>query len=84
MRTYIKLWLSSQGSKPQEVIKKLETIHFKPIIGAYDLYYEWGDTQPTTDQVTELMNKIWEVLKGEQCLFKVDTKDIEYEKILFW
>ncbi|MFQ6060409.1 MAG: hypothetical protein ACE5KV_03805 [Thermoplasmata archaeon] len=41
--TYLGVHLSPDGPSPHEVTKILEPLGWKPVYGAYDYCYEWGD-----------------------------------------
>jgi hypothetical protein len=72
MKTYLMIWFSSEGAKPQTVVKKLQGIGFKPMRGPYDHVYEWTK-DVDLDEILQLGDLIHETLIGLKVLYKLET-----------
>ena len=72
MKTYLKVTFSSEGAKPSEVINRLRSLGFKPVIGEQDMIYEWGDNATTEDSIW-FADKIQATLEGFKVLFQIET-----------
>ncbi len=72
-RTYLILYFGTKDAKPSEVAKNLTNIGFESNIGSVDFVYQWGEEQPTKEQILELADRILEVLKDTGSMFNIDT-----------
>ncbi|MCL4341076.1 MAG: hypothetical protein M1431_03140 [Candidatus Thermoplasmatota archaeon] len=72
MKTYLNVSFSSEGAKPSEVINRLRSLGFKPIIGEHDMIYEWGDNATTDDSIW-FADKIQATLEGFKVIFHIET-----------
>ena len=72
VKTNIKVYCSSEGAAPREVIKQLKEIGFEPALGRFDFTYHW-EADPSIEEVMKLLDRVVEALKGKQVLFKTDT-----------
>ncbi len=72
MKTYLKVTFSSEGAKPSEIINRLRSLGFKPLIGEQDLIYEWGENATTEDSIW-FADKIQATLEGFKVLFQIET-----------
>ncbi|MBI4362753.1 MAG: hypothetical protein HY558_06220 [Euryarchaeota archaeon] len=72
MKTYLILWFNSDGSKPNEVTKRLLGLGFRPVKGNYDYIYEW-DKSATMDDIIRFADKVQLTLKGMNVLFRLET-----------
>lgn len=72
MKTYLLLWYSSEGAMPSEVNRSLMSLGFKPIQGAYDYVYDWGDNVEL-DEIFHFSDKVLMTLKGMGVMFKTET-----------
>jgi len=72
MKTYIKITFHSEGERPSEIMSRLESLGFKPITGAYDMVYEWGNGATVKDAIW-FADKVHETLKGYDVLFQLET-----------
>ena len=73
-KTYLILHFGTIGIPMTEILKKVETIGFKTTLGPVDFIYEW-DKKPTKEEISELGNKLVEILKGTGSVFNLDTHD---------
>lgn len=74
MKTYLVMYFGT-GMPASEVAKKLEALGFKAHYGPYDFIYEWGDKQPSTEEILALGDNIAEALKDSGAVFNLDTRD---------
>ncbi|MGC8609581.1 MAG: hypothetical protein ACP5UV_06920 [Thermoplasmata archaeon] len=72
MKTYIKVSFSSEGARPSEVINRLRSLGFKPIIGEHDMVYEW-DNGTTLEDTIWFADKIHATLAGYNIRFEIET-----------
>lgn len=75
MKTYLIMYFGTEGMLASEVAKKLKELGFETSYGPYDFIYEWGDKQPTKEEILVLGDKISESLKGSGAVFNLDTRD---------
>ncbi|HLF07558.1 MAG TPA: hypothetical protein VI893_10385 [Thermoplasmata archaeon] len=69
MRTYLDLWFASDGEELVSVVKRLEGVGLKTIIGIHDFYFDWRDDTEFKTQ----MGSIHKALKGTKTLYKTHT-----------
>ena len=62
MRTYMKVYFSSNGKSPREVLSKMEALGWKPVIGDYDFVWEGGLSDSLGDMFLEHLDKVHEAL----------------------
>ncbi|WP_075057425.1 hypothetical protein [Thermogymnomonas acidicola] len=74
MKTYLKVTFSSEGAKPSEVINRLRSLGFKPVIGGeQDMVYEWGGENATAEDSIWFADKIQATLEGFKVMFQIET-----------
>ncbi len=71
--TYVEMTFSSEGRSAVEVIQILEDLGFRPTRGQHDFLYDWGNEQPTMDQIKDLLETLHGRLKGAEVLYQVTT-----------
>ncbi|MFH0815967.1 MAG: hypothetical protein V1934_04030 [Methanobacteriota archaeon] len=69
MKTYLKLEFSSEGAKPSEVIKRLEELDWKPVIGEYDFVLEAGPGEGVGESFRRMLDKLQDALRGTNVRF---------------
>ncbi|UCE44563.1 MAG: hypothetical protein JSV57_03810 [Candidatus Bathyarchaeota archaeon] len=72
MKTYLKIWFSSEGAGPVVVAEKLRNMGFEPIKGRYDHVYDWG-RKVDLENVLQIGTAVHETLKGLEVLYKLET-----------
>jgi hypothetical protein len=72
MKTYLTIYVSSEGAAPSEVVERLTRMGFKPLTGPYDFVYEWNENGSTQDAI-EVANQVHATLKGCKVIFKLET-----------
>lgn len=73
MKTYLTLWLYSEGAGPTVVVEKLQSMGFKPIQGHHDFVYDWG-RNIELEEIFQIGNSVHETLKGLKVLYTLETK----------
>ena len=54
MKTYLKMVHASYGSSPVEIIEKIHTLGWKPVIGKYDFMIEWDHVKGFYEKIDAL------------------------------
>ncbi|MCL4326493.1 MAG: hypothetical protein M1481_06735 [Candidatus Thermoplasmatota archaeon] len=72
MKSYLLVNFSSDGAKPSDVANRLALVGFKPTHGNYDFIYDW-DHEPSTDEAIVLADKIHNIMRGFDILYKMET-----------
>ena len=72
MQTYLSIWFHSDGSKPNEITKRLLGLGFRPVKGQYDFVYDWSKNA-NVDDIIRFADKVHLTLKGTQALFRLET-----------
>jgi len=72
MKTYLDVTFSSEGAKPSEIINRLRSLGFKPVMGVHDMVYEWGNNATEDDSIW-FADKIQATLEGFSVLFHIET-----------
>ncbi len=72
MKTYLSVTFSSEGAKPSEIIMRLRSLGFKPIMGEHDMVYEWGNNATEEDSLW-FADKIHATLEGFKVIFRIET-----------
>ncbi len=72
MKTYLTIWLYSEGSGPTVVVEKLQAMGFKPMRGHHDFEYDWGRTVKL-GEIFQIGNAVHETLKGSKVMYKLET-----------
>ncbi len=72
MKTYLNVTFSSEGAKPSEVIDRLRSLGFKPVMGDHDMVYEWANKATEEDSLW-FADKIQATLEGFKVLFHIET-----------
>ena len=72
MKTYLTVWFNSEGLKMSYISERLLSLGFQPLTGPQDYVYDWGDSA-TVEEAIWFGDKIQEVLKGCNVLFRIET-----------
>jgi len=75
MKTYMKVMFNSEGARPSEIVSRLHMIGFRVTSGNYDFIYEW-DKNATVEDSLFLADKVHEVLRGLNVIFKLETQTV--------
>jgi len=76
MKTYMKVSFSSEGARPSEIVSRLHMLGFRPTHGNYDFIYDW-DHNATVEDAFFLADKVHEVLRGMNVIFKLETESVQ-------
>ncbi len=76
VKTYIRLWFSSDGESPSVVGDLLSNIGFQPSRGIYDYVYYWRK-RPSLDEVLELARQVQLTLRGSNVYYRVETVGLD-------
>ncbi len=76
VRTYLRLWFSSEGENPGRITSALMNLGFQPTKGAYDYVYYWRKN-PSFDEVLELARQVQLTLRGMRVYYKIETLGLE-------
>lgn len=76
MKTYLTIFVSSEGAPPSEVVERLTRMGFRSIAGPYDFEYEWNENG-TIEEMIEVANQVHATLKGCKVFFKLETVAIQ-------
>ncbi|NWF95094.1 MAG: hypothetical protein HXY34_03040 [Candidatus Thorarchaeota archaeon] len=74
--TRVSVWFYSEGASPATVIKKLMTLGFTPVRGAYDFIYRHGAAVTDTDigsAILEISSALHKTLSGFKVLYTLET-----------
>ncbi|MCK5309428.1 MAG: hypothetical protein KAJ64_02165 [Thermoplasmata archaeon] len=64
MKTYIKMQFSSEGMDPSKIIKILEDLGWKTVVGEYDFMYESSLSEGLGDSFKNMIDELNNELKG--------------------
>ena len=73
MKTYLKIFFSSEGASPSEIKDHLLNMGFEATRGNYDFVYDWGKDSANIDELIWFADKIHTVLKDCNVLFSIET-----------
>ena len=71
MKTYLKLQFSSEGDLPSQIIKRLETLGWRPIVGNRDFVRDWGMGESVGASYLNKLDDLHKALKGTQVRYTV-------------
>lgn len=72
MKSYLKIFVSSEGATPSEVVERLMRMGFQPTAGQYDFVIEWDENCHIQDMI-KVANQVHATLKGCKVMFKMET-----------
>ncbi len=74
LRTYLALFVTSDGSKTSVIADKLNAVGFRALLGTHDFVYEWGAKTVTPSTVIELIDRVQVLLKGSNAIMHFVTE----------
>ena len=82
--TRVSVWFNSEGASPSAVIKKLVSLGFIPVRGAYDFIYKHESPEDMTESelgtaIIEISNALHKTLAGFKVLYTLDTHTLDDE-----
>ena len=72
MKTYLIIWVNSEGGKPSDISDRLLSMGFQPVEGEYDYCYHW-DSRADVDDIIKFGDQVQNTLRGSGVLFKLET-----------
>ena len=80
--TRVSVWFNSEGASPSVVIKKLVSLGFIPVRGAYDFIYKHESPEDMTESelgtaIIEISNALHKTLAGFKVLYTLDTHTLD-------
>lgn len=76
MKSYLTIFVSSEGAAPSEVVELLMRMGFQPTAGQYDFVIEWDENGSIQDMI-EVANQVHATLKGCKVMFKIESVPTE-------
>ncbi len=73
MKVFIKLFFSTEGPNPMEILKKVKELGFHPVFGNYDLVKDVRDIDEYMSLIKNLHNK----LRGTKVLYNLYSTNEE-------
>ena len=73
MKTYLEIYVHSEGSSPSQIKSHLLNLGFKATKGNYDFVYEWDTDQHDVDELVRFADKVHHALKGHHVFFHIET-----------
>lgn len=71
MRTYIKMYFSSEGAGPLDMVEDLKKMGFRTEVGDYDFSIAWD----SPEQYGMLIRKLHSMLAGTRVRYTLMTRD---------
>jgi hypothetical protein len=72
MKLYLKLYFSSEGKNPLDIIRDVEGVGFGPVVGDYDFVAEFK----TPEEYGHIIKSLHMALKGNHVQYTLNTKKI--------
>jgi len=74
MKTYVELFVSSDGAPASEITEILKEMGFVVTMGNHDFSYEWPDKRDVTSaDVIDFCDKVQKHLAGKEVMLKFTT-----------
>lgn len=73
MKTYLDLFVYSEGNAPSEIKAQLLTLGFKATKGGYDFVFDWDKEDVSIEELINLTDSVHQSLKGHNVFFKIET-----------
>jgi hypothetical protein len=72
MKTYVEVFVSSEGMKASEILNTLTNIGFKPAFGEQDFVYNWKK-KVLLPEILKFVDEVQSKLKGSGVIMKFTT-----------
>lgn len=73
MKTYISIFISSEGDKASRITEKLTGLGFETTLGGHDFVYDWKNKEITPTEVINFVDKVQNQLRGMNVRFSITT-----------
>jgi hypothetical protein len=70
MKLYLKLYFSSEGKNPLDVIRDVEGVGFGPVVGDYDFVADFK----SPEEYGQILRRLHMSLKGSGANYTLNTK----------
>jgi hypothetical protein len=71
MRTYVKMYFSSEGAGPLDVVDDLKKMGFRTEVGEFDFSISWE----TPEQYGTIIKRLHSTLAGTRTRYTIMTRD---------
>jgi hypothetical protein len=71
MITYVKLYFSSEGASPLDIVEELRSIGFRTEVGKYDFSITWD----TPEEFGSIVKRLHSTLNGTRVRYTIMTAD---------
>ena len=72
MKTYVEVYVSTEGEKASVLTHKLGDMGFEPSFGEHDFVYDWKESV-SMNEVLEFVDKVQGKLSGCKAILKFTT-----------
>ncbi len=73
MKTYLSIFISSEGDRASNITEKLRDIGFDTTLGSHDFVYDWKNKEVTPTEVINFVDGVQNKLKGMNVRFSITT-----------
>ena len=73
LKTYISIFLSTEGDRASNITEKLTNMGFETTLGSHDFVYDWKNKEVTPTEVINFVDKVQNHLKGTNVRFNIST-----------
>jgi hypothetical protein len=71
MRTYVKMYFSSEGAGPLDIVDDLKKMGFRTEVGEFDFSIAWE----TPEQYGTIIKRLHNTLQGTRTRYTIMTRD---------
>ncbi len=73
MRTYVTVYVSTEGEKASDVAVKMKELGFRTTLGTFDFVYEWTQRNVPSLRVIEFVDEVQAKLSGSGTILHFTT-----------
>ncbi len=73
MRTYVTVYVSSEGERASAVATKMKEMGFRTALGTFDFVYEWTQGEVPSARIIEFVDQVQQKLNGSGALLHFTT-----------
>lgn len=73
MRTYVTVYVSTEGEKASDVAVKMKELGFRTTLGTFDFVYEWTQRNVPSLRVIEFVDLVQAKLNGSGAILHFTT-----------
>jgi hypothetical protein len=71
MRTYVKMYFSSEGAGPLDIVEDMKKMGFRTEVGEFDFSVSWD----TPEQYGNIIKRVHTTLAGTRLRYTIMTRD---------